>query len=98
MHFKKRAAICSAAASPLLILERCLSKGRIRIYVPDPHQKLPPGRPRVSSEIRKLIKAIATANPTWGAPRVHGNFRMSHPFHETHACWASNDHSTTKKQ
>src|SRR5262249_1701691 len=31
-----------------------------------------PGRRRVSSEIRKLIEAMATANPTWGAPRVHG--------------------------
>jgi transposase InsO family protein len=31
-----------------------------------------PGRPRVSSEIRKLVKAMATGNPTWGAPRIHG--------------------------
>ena len=30
------------------------------------------GRPRVSSEIRKLVKTMAVANPLWGAPRVHG--------------------------
>src|SRR5262249_42002861 len=38
-------------------------------------RKLPqskqPGRPRPRSEIRKLIY-MATANPTWGAPRIHG--------------------------
>jgi putative transposase len=31
-----------------------------------------PGRPRVSSAIRKLIRTMAAANPLWGAPRVHG--------------------------
>src|SRR5215475_13732296 len=31
-----------------------------------------PGRPGTCSEIRKLIQTMATANPTWGAPRVHG--------------------------
>jgi putative transposase len=31
-----------------------------------------PGRPRVSSEIRKLVKNMVTANPLWGAPRIHG--------------------------
>jgi putative transposase len=30
------------------------------------------GRPPVSSEIRALIKKMATANPYWGAPRIHG--------------------------
>src|SRR6516225_8526664 len=30
-----------------------------------------PGRPRTGSEIRKLIHTLATANPTWEAPRVH---------------------------
>ena len=29
-----------------------------------------PGRPRTRSEIRELIHDMATANPTWGAPRV----------------------------
>ena len=31
-----------------------------------------PGRPAVAPEIRDLIRSISTANPFWGAPRVHG--------------------------
>src|SRR5215831_10434166 len=31
-----------------------------------------PGRPRVDSEIRKLVRTMAGANPIWGAPRIHG--------------------------
>ena len=31
-----------------------------------------PGRPRVYLEIRKLVRAMAVANPIWGAPRIHG--------------------------
>src|SRR5688572_3435088 len=31
-----------------------------------------PGRPRAHFEIRKLVRAMAAANPLWGAPRVHG--------------------------
>jgi putative transposase len=31
-----------------------------------------PGRPRMRSEIRKLIENMAAANPLWGAPRIHG--------------------------
>jgi len=30
------------------------------------------GRPSVSLEIRELIGRMSTANPLWGAPRVHG--------------------------
>ena len=30
-----------------------------------------PGRPRVSTEVRALIRAMATENQTWGAPRIH---------------------------
>src|SRR6266404_7629390 len=30
------------------------------------------GRPQASSEVRALIKRMATANPYWGAPRIHG--------------------------
>jgi putative transposase len=30
------------------------------------------GRPRVSAEIRKLVRTMADANPLWGAPRIHG--------------------------
>ncbi len=31
-----------------------------------------PGRPGIDSELRSLICKMATANPFWGAPRIHG--------------------------
>jgi integrase-like protein len=31
-----------------------------------------PGRPRINSEIRDLIRGMSNANPLWGAPRIHG--------------------------
>ncbi|MCP3888388.1 MAG: helix-turn-helix domain-containing protein [Desulfobulbaceae bacterium] len=31
-----------------------------------------PGRPQVSREIRDLVRRMAKANPSWGAPRIHG--------------------------
>ncbi len=31
-----------------------------------------PGRPRIDPEIRALIRRMASANPLWGVPRVHG--------------------------
>jgi transposase InsO family protein len=30
------------------------------------------GRPRVSEEIRALIRRMAMENPSWGAPKIHG--------------------------
>ena len=30
------------------------------------------GRPTVSGEIRRLIRAMSLANPLWSAPRIHG--------------------------
>src|SRR6202162_5003045 len=30
------------------------------------------GRPRMSREIRDLIRTMSRANPLWGAPRIHG--------------------------
>jgi transposase InsO family protein len=34
------------------------------------------GRPRAAAEVRALVRRLATENPTWGAPRVHGELRM----------------------
>jgi len=31
-----------------------------------------PGRPRVSRELRELIRRMNWENPLWGAPRIHG--------------------------
>ena len=33
------------------------------------------GRPPVSRDIRALVREMATANPLWGAPRIHGELR-----------------------
>src|SRR5664280_1673689 len=30
------------------------------------------GRPRAQAEVRRLIREMASDNPTWGAPRIHG--------------------------
>ncbi len=42
----------------------------------------PPGRPKLGAEIRALVVRMASENPTWGAPRIHGEllklgFRVS---------------------
>jgi putative transposase len=34
------------------------------------------GRPAVAPEIRRLIIKMATANPLWRAPRIHGELKM----------------------
>jgi putative transposase len=31
-----------------------------------------PGRPKAALEVRELICQLSRANPTWGAPRIHG--------------------------
>ncbi len=31
-----------------------------------------PGRPSVPKHVRDLIRLMSRANPTWGAPRIHG--------------------------
>jgi transposase InsO family protein len=34
------------------------------------------GRPRAKIQIRTLVRRMATENPTWGAPRIHGELLM----------------------
>jgi hypothetical protein len=36
----------------------------------------PRGRPAVATQIRRLVRQIATANPLWRAPRIHGELKM----------------------
>ena len=31
-----------------------------------------PGRPRIPAAVQALIRQMCRANPTWGAPRIHG--------------------------
>jgi len=43
-----------------------------------------PGRPKITLELRNLIRSMAEENPTWGAPRIHGEllklgFEISEP-------------------
>ena len=33
------------------------------------------GRPAVSPDVRALIREMSTANPLWGAPRIHGELQ-----------------------
>jgi putative transposase len=34
------------------------------------------GRPKITKELRGLIQRMRTENPTWGAPRIHGELRL----------------------
>ena len=43
----------------------CLSRHRVRA-----------GRNCVSKELRELIFRMVAENPTWGAPRIHGELKM----------------------
>src|SRR5467141_123703 len=43
------------------------------------------GRPPVTAEIKALVARLATANPLWGAPRIHGELlKLGIDVAETH--------------
>ena len=44
-----------------------------------------PGRPRIPREVRELIRQMSTANPLWGAPRIHGE--LLKPEHRPSQSW-----------
>src|SRR6267143_66063 len=45
----------------------------------------PAGRPPVTAEIKALVARLATANPLWGAPRIHGELlKLGIDVAETH--------------
>jgi hypothetical protein len=46
-----------------------------------------PGRPKVSAEIRHLIRRMKTENPTWGAPRIHGELAFLNNHREVIAAF-----------
>ena len=38
--------------------------------------RIPTGRKRIGKELRALIFKMVAENPTWGAPRIHGELKM----------------------
>ena len=51
-------------------------KKRYRDYWRELSQSAKPGRPRISGELRKLIRRMWEANPTWGSPKIVAEFAM----------------------
>ena len=74
------------AASPLIIVNAdtvvSWHRAGFRLFWRLRSRRL--GRPKVSEEIRQLIRRMKTDNPRWGAPRIHGellqlSFHISEP-------------------
>jgi hypothetical protein len=47
-------------------------RDRFREYWTQLSRRTRGGRPPVYAEIKALVTRVATANPLWGAPRIHG--------------------------
>jgi hypothetical protein len=50
---------------------------RFREYWTKLSGRPPGGRPPVNAQIKALITRLATANPLWGAPRIHGELLIN---------------------
>jgi putative transposase len=50
-------------------------RARFRLFWRGRSRPGSPGRPKISGEIRQLIRRMKTDNPSWGAPRIHGKLR-----------------------
>jgi hypothetical protein len=48
---------------------------RFRDYWRRSSQRGKPGRPTIVKEVRKLIRKMSQANPTWGSPQIVGELR-----------------------
>src|ERR1700680_2999552 len=42
------------------------------------------GRPSVDREVRKLVREMSSANPLWGAPRVHATLALAERVRRAH--------------
>jgi hypothetical protein len=42
------------------------------------------GRPKVSEEMRTLIRRMAVENAHWGAPKIHGELPVGLRLHQSH--------------
>ena len=58
---------------PDTVLDR--QRRRFKRYWRKLSQSQSPGRPRASAEVRFLVRQMATVNPLWGAPRIHGELQ-----------------------
>ncbi len=61
-----------------------LASRRIPLFWKWRSRRRPVGRPKVADEVRDLIRRMKRENPTWGAPRIHGEslalgFEISEP-------------------
>jgi hypothetical protein len=67
----------------LAYLERFCTRRRLALEAVALRQRV--GRPKVAEEVRDLIRRMKRENPTWGAPRIHGEllalgFEISEPI------------------
>ena len=85
LHFRDRlfwvilSRIWKVWKSPLVVVKPATVIGwhrkGFRLFWKRKARRKGPGRPRVSKEIRDLVHKMAEANPSWGAPRIHGELK-----------------------